>query len=86
MPFTLEGTTTQAQGTGNGFCTASLVLGIISLPMGCVIVPALLAIILGSIGYRQASQAGSSADKKKAIGGIVCAVVGLAFFFLWCIR
>jgi DNA-directed RNA polymerase subunit RPC12/RpoP len=80
MPFTLEGTTAQAPGSDSGFCTASLVLGIISLPLGCIIIPPILAIIFGFIGYRQASRADNSSDKKKAIGGVVCAGVGLLIF------
>ena len=32
MPFTMEGTTLEAAGTSNGFCVASLVLGIIGIP------------------------------------------------------
>ena len=38
MPFTMEGTTLEAAGTSNGFCVASLVLGIIGLPAGCTFI------------------------------------------------
>jgi ribosomal protein L40E len=80
MPFTLEGTTRAAPGTSNGFCTASLVLGIISLPLGCTVIPPILAIIFGAIGYRQASESGSSGDKGKAIAGMALAGLGGALF------
>jgi hypothetical membrane protein len=84
MPFTLEGTTTAAPGTSNGLCTASLVLGILSLVIGCMVVPAILAIILGIVGYRQASQTGNAGERKKAIAGIVCAGVGVFFpYVVW---
>src|ERR1700710_2199083 len=39
MPFTMEGTTLEAAGTSNGFCVASLVLGIIGLPAFCAMIP-----------------------------------------------
>jgi ribosomal protein L40E len=76
MPFTLEGTTVAAPGTSNGFCTSSLVLGIISLPLGCTIIPPILAVIFGLIGLRQAATSQSSSDKGKAITGLICAAVG----------
>src|SRR5215212_1169361 len=37
MPFTMEGTTLEASGTSNGFCVASLVLGIIGIPGFCIV-------------------------------------------------
>ena len=40
MPFTMEGTTLEAAGTSNGFCVASLVLGIIGIPAFCAVHPA----------------------------------------------
>ena len=52
MPFTMEGTTLEAAGTSNGFCVASLVLGIIGLPAACTVIPPILALIFGIIGYR----------------------------------
>src|SRR5579864_709299 len=56
MPFTMEGTTVEAAGTSNGFCVASLVLGIIGLIPMCGVPAAVLAIVLGSIGYMQVSK------------------------------
>src|ERR671920_498743 len=47
MPSTMEGTTLEAAGSSNGFCVASLVLGIIGLPASCVILPSVLAIVFG---------------------------------------
>ena len=77
MPFTMEGTTLEASGQSNGFCVASLVLGIIGIPAGCAIVPALLAIIFGIIGLNQISKSGSEAGGKgMAIAGIICGGIG----------
>jgi DNA-directed RNA polymerase subunit RPC12/RpoP len=77
MPFTMEGTTLEASGTSNGFCVASLVLGIIGIPAGCTILVPLLAIVFGVIGYNQINNAGGEASGKgMAIAGIVCGVVG----------
>ena len=83
MPFTMEGTTLDAAGSSNGFCVASLVLGIIGLapcaPVGW------LAIIFGIIGYNQAVKSvGNTSGKGLAIGGIVCGgigTVGMLFFY-----
>jgi DNA-directed RNA polymerase subunit RPC12/RpoP len=83
MPFTMEGTTLEAAGTSNGFCVASLVLGIIGLPAFCVVVPPILAIIFGIIGYNQVSSSGSeSAGRGMAIAGMICGAVG-SMLFIW---
>jgi DNA-directed RNA polymerase subunit RPC12/RpoP len=77
MPFTMEGTTLEAAGTSNGFCVASLVLGIIGLPASCVVVPSILAVIFGIIGYNQVSRSGAeSAGKGMAIAGMICGGIG----------
>ncbi len=77
MPFTMEGTTIEASGTSNGFCVASLVLGIIGLPAGCMILPPTLAIIFGAIGYSQVTKAGiQGGGKGMAIAGMICGTIG----------
>ncbi len=77
MPFTMEGTTLEAGGTSNGFCVASLVLGIIGLPASCVIIPSVLAIIFGIIGYTQVQRSGvEGGGKGMAIAGIICGIIG----------
>jgi hypothetical protein len=77
MPFTMEGTTLEAAGTSNGFCVASLVLGIIGLPAACVILPSVLAIIFGVIGLNQVSKgAEGGGGRGMAIAGIVCGAIG----------
>src|SRR5690348_3115244 len=71
MPFTMEGTTLEASGTSNGFCVASMVLGIIGLVGFCAFAPPLLAIIFGIIGYNQVSKSGvEGGGKGMAIAGI----------------
>jgi DNA-directed RNA polymerase subunit RPC12/RpoP len=80
MPFTMEGTTLEAAGTSNGFCVASLVLGIIGLPAACVVLPSILAIIFGVIGLNQIAKGGESGGGKgMAIAGIICGCVGGLF-------
>src|SRR5215204_1117471 len=64
MPFTMEGTTLEAAGTSNGFCVASLVLGIIGLPAACAVIPPVLAVIFGIIGYNQVSKGGEGGSGK----------------------
>src|SRR4030081_1438007 len=63
MPFTMEGTTLEAAGTSNGFCVASLVLGIIGLPAFCTGITPILAIIFGIIGFNQVSRSGANGGK-----------------------
>jgi hypothetical protein len=77
MPFTMEGTTLEAAGTSNGFCVASLVLGIIGLPASCVVLPSVLAIIFGVIGLNQVAGGGEAGGGKgMAIAGIICGALG----------
>src|SRR5687768_7935279 len=78
MPFTMEGTTLEAAGTSNGFCVASLVLGIIGLPAACVVLPSVLAIIFGIVGFNQVSKTSGEGGggKGMAIAGIVCGCIG----------
>jgi DNA-directed RNA polymerase subunit RPC12/RpoP len=77
MPFTMEGTTLEAAGTSNGFCVASLVLGIIGLPASCVVLPSVLAIIFGVIGLNQVASGGEGGGGKgMAIAGIICGALG----------
>jgi DNA-directed RNA polymerase subunit RPC12/RpoP len=79
MPFTMEGTTLEAAGASNGFCVASLVLGIIGIPAGCTVITPLLAIIFGVIGYNQVSKGTGAGGKGMAIAGIICGAIGTFF-------
>jgi DNA-directed RNA polymerase subunit RPC12/RpoP len=84
MPFTMEGTTLEAAGTSNGFCVASLVLGIIGLPAFCTFITPLLAIVFGVIGFNQVAKTGTDGGGKgMAIAGIICGMVGclMGFWF-----
>lgn len=76
MPFTMEGTTIEAAGASNGFCVASLVLGIIGIPAGCTIIIPLLAIVFGIIGLSQISSTEGAGGKGMAIAGIICGSLG----------
>jgi Na+/proline symporter len=86
MPFTLEGTSVQVGGGGNGFCTASMVLGIVSLPFGCTAILPILAVIFGIIGYRQATRDNDLGGRRKAIAGMTCGVVGGLFILYMAMR
>jgi len=84
MPFTMEGTTLEAAGTSNGFCVASLVLGIIGLVAGCAILPPVLAIIFGIIGYNQLKSSGvEGGGRGMATAGIICGSIGLIWGLLY---
>lgn len=76
MPFTMEGTTAEAGGASNGFCVASLVLGIIGIPAFCTIILPALAILFGIIGYNQLSNKGEGGGKGMAIAGMICGCIG----------
>lgn len=87
MPFTMEGTTIEATGTSNGFCVASLVLGIIGLIPCTFFVPSLLAIVFGIIGYNQVTKGASEGrGKGMAIAGIALAVLGGISNTMWMTR
>jgi DNA-directed RNA polymerase subunit RPC12/RpoP len=75
MPFTMEGTTLEAAGTSNGFCVASLVLGIIGLIPCTFCIPSVLALIFGIIGYNQTNKS-EGGGKGMAIAGLIMAVLG----------
>jgi LSD1 subclass zinc finger protein len=78
MPFTMEGTTLEATGSSNGFCVASLVLGIIGIPAACAIIPSILAIIFGILGYNQVARTGATGSGKgMAIAGMICGSIGI---------
>ena len=80
MPFTMEGTAPDASGGANGFATASLVLGIIGVPFGCVVVPSVLAIVFGIVAVVRGGEA--KAGRGQAIAGISCGVAGLGVALL----
>ncbi|MGA2498040.1 MAG: DUF4190 domain-containing protein [Tepidisphaeraceae bacterium] len=87
MPFTMEGTTVEATGTSNGFCVASLVLGIVGIPASCTIILPILAIIFGGIGYAQvSSNSAARGGKGLAIAGIICGLVGCMLGLLFHMR
>jgi DNA-directed RNA polymerase subunit RPC12/RpoP len=84
MPFTMEGTTVEAAGASNGFCVASLVLGIIGIPAACTLILPVLAIIFGIIGIAQISRnEGEGGGKGMAIAGIVCGAIGCLFALMY---
>jgi hypothetical protein len=77
MPFTMEGTTVEAAGASNGFCVASLVLGIIGIPAACTMILPVLAVVFGIIGFIQVSRnEGEGGGKGMAIAGMVCGGIG----------
>ena len=77
MPFTMEGTTLEAAGSSNGFAVASLVLGIIGLPAFCAVIPSILAVVFGIIGYNQIARTNAEGGGKgMAVWGIVLGAVG----------
>ena len=83
MPFTMEGTTLEAAGSSNGFCVASLVLGIIGLIPCTFAIPSALALIFGIIGYNQVNQSGAQGGGRgMAIAGMIMAVLGGIIMFL----
>jgi DNA-directed RNA polymerase subunit RPC12/RpoP len=82
MPFTMEGTTLEATGASNGFCVASLVLGIIGIPAFCAVLPPVLAVIFGIVGYNQVTKAGGQGGGKgMAIAGMICGAIGCLICF-----
>jgi len=68
----------------NGLAVASLVLGILSLPLCWLLgIPALLAIIFGAVGLKQINQQpAASGGRGLAIAGLVLGIVSLVIFVL----
>ncbi len=85
MPFTMEGTTVESVGENNGFCVASLVLGIIGLPAFLIVIPPLLAMIFGFVGLRQIASAdrANRGGRGMAIAGITCGGIGCLLAMLF---
>lgn len=79
VPFTMEGTVADATGATNGYCIASLVLGLIGLPAGCTGIVPLLAIVLGVVGLGQVARAGGG-GRGMAYAGIALGLVGVLLF------
>ncbi len=87
MPFTMEGTTVETAGTSNGFCVASLVLGIIGLPAFCTIITPLLAIVFGILGLNQVGKGtAQGGGRGMAIAGIICGLVGAFMAAMFILR
>jgi DNA-directed RNA polymerase subunit RPC12/RpoP len=87
MPFTMEGTTVEAAGASNGFCVASLVLGIISLPAFCTVVAPVLAVIFGIVGYNQVSRNNvEGGGRGMAVAGAVCGAIGGVLAAAWLMK
>jgi len=66
----------------NGLAVASLVLGIVSIPMCFLFVPALLAVIFGIIALSQIKGNPGQAGRGQAIAGLVLGGVSLGFIVL----
>ena len=61
---------------------ASLVLGIVSIPLCFLFLPALLAVIFGGVALGQISSNPGQAGRGQAIAGLVLGGVSLAFILL----
>ena len=78
LPFTMEGTVGDAVAGTNTWAVASLVLGIVSVPGACFIVPPILAIVFGVIGLRQRNQTtGQVSGAGLAIAGVTLGSLAL---------
>jgi hypothetical protein len=78
MPFTMEGVTTSDIGSdNNGMSIASLILGIMGIPLFCSVIVPILAIIFGIVGLNQISKSGGEKrGRGMAIAGIICGAIG----------
>ena len=81
LPFTMEGTVGDAISGTNTWAVASLVLGIVSIPGFCFVIPALLAIIFGFLAMRGVNSAtGKASGQGLAIAGMILGTIGLLIF------
>ena len=65
----------------NGMAIASLVLGISSIPLCFLFVPAILAVIFGLVAFNQIKGSGQS-GKGMAIAGLILGGVSIGFIVL----
>ena len=72
----------QPQSKPSGMAIASLVLGIIGVPMFCFVLPSLLAVVFGAIGVRQCGKNPVYSGKGMAVAGLVLGVLTLLGFVL----
>ncbi|MCH7789102.1 MAG: DUF4190 domain-containing protein [Acidobacteria bacterium] len=85
IPFTIEGASdiSGAASDGNSMASASLLIGVISLPLFIIgVIPGPIAILLGVAGLRRARRGGmKNRGRNLAITGILCGAVSVAGFF-----
>jgi Domain of unknown function (DUF4190) len=72
----------QPQSKPSGMAIASLVLGIIGVPMFCFVLPSLLAVVFGGVGIRQCTKNPVYSGKGMAIAGLVLGLLTLLGFVL----
>lgn len=77
MPFTMEGTAPDALGTTSNSAVASVVLGIIGIPMSCTLVVPGLAVIFGMMALFETRQSETKQGSWLAVTGLVLGVIGL---------
>ena len=80
VPFTIEGTPTVRTIETDSKAVASLVLGIVSLPLFLFFVPAILALGFGLLSLRGALSGGTTS--KQAIAGVIMGLLSLIFAIL----
>ena len=69
-------------GGRNGLAVASLVLGIISIPMCFLFIPGLLAVVFGIVALSQIGGNPGQAGRGQAIAGLVLGIISLLFIVL----
>ena len=74
-PFTMDGVTNPTQHAGQNFAIASLVLGLLSLPLLAILLPAVLAVVLGVVSW---FQRGTPAPSAGALVGMISGAVSLS--------
>jgi DNA-directed RNA polymerase subunit RPC12/RpoP len=83
MPFTMDGATEAAVTApeSNGLATASLTIGVLSLPTFCLPILGVVAIGLGIAALKRAPALGPSGQGRgMAMTGIVCGILSLGSF------
>lgn len=85
IPFTIEGASeiSGSASNANSLASASLIVGVVSLPLFMIgVVPGPIAILLGVAGLRRAKRSGmKDRGRNLAIAGILCGAASVAGFF-----
>ncbi len=76
VPFTVEGALPPSAPPGSGYGRASLILGIVSLPLHLLAIPAILAIVFGAAALAKRNRPGATERAGISLAGVAGILLG----------